>query len=475
MRLTDLSKYLILLCFVVCSSQEMTAFGNPLGSATPKAPVHVFYIDPVKGSMNGDGSIARPWSTLEAVVAANLINGQDKASGAVHAGDLIYLYNGNHGSVDLSTYSGKFVNTDFITIQAAPSNTPVLNKLTLESCSHWAIRGLTFLNPTTIPQNYILVRFNQCDNILFDSNTIYSQSDVSKWTPTNWQTSSAYYGLYFTGVSSTLTNNTIKNIQNGVYIGGDGVILKSNTIDYFSNDGIEFSAGNSVIQSNRVTNHYGHYDTGLHADLIQGWTVGGLVTSNVVIDSNIVIASTGTYPQIPPVPTCVGVDMIQGISIFDGVWNNVTVTNNVVAAAAYHGMGFYGVSNSVIANNTVIRQGADQNYVAWIGVFESAGQTVTNTVVRNNIANNFQISVAGTVNDHNISLSNNNVWNNVSSNTIVLDPTKVFVTYQPSTATFNLNLSKTSPAVGTGTSRSAPKLNILGGTRNTLKENIGAY
>ena len=86
------------------------------GSVLPHIPYNVFYADPINGSMNGDGSATRPWTTLQAIVAAKLINGQDNTSGVVHAGDIIYLKSGNHGSVTLNKWYGKFVNTDMITI-----------------------------------------------------------------------------------------------------------------------------------------------------------------------------------------------------------------------------------------------------------------------------------------------------------------------------------------------------------------------
>ena len=112
------------LCFIVCLSIEAQAGTVQIGCATPKRPVHIYYADPVNGSMNGDGSAARPWSTLSAIVSANLINGQDKTSGVVHAGDVIYLLSGNHGAVYLDPHhgSGKYANTEYITIQAAPGN-----------------------------------------------------------------------------------------------------------------------------------------------------------------------------------------------------------------------------------------------------------------------------------------------------------------------------------------------------------------
>ena len=464
---------------MVCTSLEAQTGSTSMGCAVPKRPVHIYYSDPINGSMNGDGSLARPWGALANVIAAHLINGQDKTTGVVHAGDLIYLFSGDHGSIYLDQWHGKVVNTDFITIQAAPGQVPVLDQLMVDGASKWVFRGLTISQTASAPSsNLILTRFSSSNNILFDRNTICSQADVSQWGPSDWAASAAYYGLYFDGTSSTITNNKVKNVENGIGFNGSSNILKSNVIDCFANDGVDFTVSNSLIQYNSVTNHYGQWNDGAHHDGFQGWTVGGAINSNVVIDSNIVMASTGIYPAIPPQPTGVGDDYLQGLTIFDGEWTNLTVTNNVVAAAAWHGLSMYGISNSVIANNTVVNQSSDPELSAWIGVFSQSGQTMTNVIVRNNIANNFEVFQPGVVvDDHNLSLTaaNANSWSNVPSNIAVSDPTTVFVTYVPSSATYNFNLNHGSPAIGAGSASSSPIVDIVNHLRNLSYFDIGAY
>jgi Right handed beta helix region len=474
---------LSLLFSMIASSLCAQTTGKPIGSAVPKRPLHIYYADPINGSMNGDGSAARPWSTLSAVIAANLINGQDKTSGVVHAGDLLYLLSGHHGSIHLKAGTNNCVNTDFISVQAAPGNVPILDQLLVEGASKWIFRGMT-ISQTAPSSNsrLILARFSGCDNIVLDKNIVCSQPDVSKWGPSDWASMAAFYGIYFDGTSSTIINNTVVNVENGVYIAGDGIILRSNAIDSFANDGIDFSSNDSIIQYNSVTNHYGQWNDGQHHDGIQGWSLNGLMGSNVVIDSNIVMASTGIYPAIPQ-PTGVGDDYMQGLSIFDPPWTNVTVTNNVVAAAGYHGLSMYGITNSVIANNTVVNQSSDADFIAWLGVFAVSGVPMSNVIVQNNIANNFKVLNPGAVvDDHNLSFTynsiytwSNNSWSNVPSNIVVSDPKTVFVKYQPSSASFDFNLVTGSPAIGAGNAANAPMLDILKRTRNPLRIDLGAY
>ncbi len=463
-----------LLCMAVCSSLHAQA--TPIGCGVPKRPVHIYYADPVKGSMNGDGSAMRPWSTLQAVFEAGLINGQDKASGVVHAGDLIYLMTGYHGKINIDPWhgSGKVLNTDFITIQGAPGNLPVLGPLYGQQASHWVFRGLIFQNP---PEGAVgeLVYFNHTDNILFDKNTCYSVPDATNWTPTDWANSCSGLGIYIdTSTSCTISRNNFSNLEGGAGIGGDGIIFTQNTIDYFANDGIDFFASNCIISQNVITNHYGLWNDGYHHDGMQGWTYwDSASTSNVVIDRNLVIASTGAYAAIPIVPTGGADDYLQGISIFDGVWNNVTVTNNVVVARqAYHGLSLYGMTNATIENNTVIGQFANGFNQVWLGVFVSqTGAPPVNVAVRNNIANAFALA-SGVSYDHNLAF----VDIGLNLGVPIVDPQTVFVNYSGSTGIpYDFHLCSGSPAIGTGTSAGAPTVDFSGKVRSPSSIDIGAY
>ena len=442
------------------------------GSPTPRAPINVFYIDPVNGSMNGDGSLARPWSTLQAVVAANLINGANKTTGAVHAGDLIYLLSGNHGSVTLS--GANVQNTDFITIQAAPQLTPVLNQLTVTNGSNWVFSGLSLTTPSTIPQHYHLAFLSGCSNIIFTRNKLSSASTVRGWTPQDWMTSVAYRGVYCSGNNITISYNTLYFVRFGITTEGDNVVVNGNLIDCFADDGIDFTSTNTVITRNSIINHYGHLNDGNHNDFIQGWPAGSEPLHNILIDRNTVLYSTNEYPYIiPSFSSGIEGEIIQGISIFDGTTTNLTATNNVIVDSAYHGLAFYGLSNSVIANNTLYNSATQ--YESWVGVFPQGSINPSNVIVRNNLSPNFNLAKVGVTDDHNIAFIPGSAWSHVASETLVTDPTTIFVKFVPSTASFDFNLKTGSPAIGTGNSQYAPTIDILGRTRNPSKMDIGAY
>ena len=93
---------------------------------------HSFYVDPSVGSVNNNGSTNAPWSTLSAVISAQLFT-----NNTIKAGDTVYLRSGNHGSI---TLSGQ--NSDFITIAADAGATPVITSVNITG-SKWIVKGLT--------------------------------------------------------------------------------------------------------------------------------------------------------------------------------------------------------------------------------------------------------------------------------------------------------------------------------------------
>ena len=139
------------------------------GASTPAAPKKIYYADPINGSsLKGLGTKAKPWGSFQSIVEAKMIDGSDLSKGKVRAGDVIYLMNGNHGSVSL--WGPAYVNTSFITLQAAPGHKPVMNSLTLANCSRWVVRGLTFENPPVVEQRKPLLIAQNSSELIIDAN-----------------------------------------------------------------------------------------------------------------------------------------------------------------------------------------------------------------------------------------------------------------------------------------------------------------
>jgi hypothetical protein len=112
--------------------------------ATPLSPAASFYIDPVQGSDDGDGSAAHPWRSLQAVFDDGLVATQDwpdypyadgmqlvpvHPDAPVRAGDTLWLRSGYHG--DLLVQHA--YNSAPITIAAEPGQAPQVRSLVVQA------------------------------------------------------------------------------------------------------------------------------------------------------------------------------------------------------------------------------------------------------------------------------------------------------------------------------------------------------
>jgi hypothetical protein len=150
------------------------------GCAEPAAAFnHLYYADPVGGSMTNDGSKAHPWGSLSAMVDAGKL--PPAAAAVVAPGDAIYLLSGNHG---IFAVDNAF-NSDFITIESAPGEQATLAGITIYGGSHWVFSGLLIQNLNN--GGYTFGARLDLDDVVFTSNVVESQADVSGWAQADWQ------------------------------------------------------------------------------------------------------------------------------------------------------------------------------------------------------------------------------------------------------------------------------------------------
>jgi hypothetical protein len=351
-----------------------------------KLGAHSFYVDPVHGSSQGDGSQAHPWRNLEQVAndglfanaprrgrvgargnveavvgaAAGALAAGDRG-GQIHGGDTVYLMSGDHGVVTLQGYFGHtlegYDNDDFITITAAPGQTPVLRQLRIVGGAKWVFRGLTFqsLNPnpdyaaggSNVKDFFLVSLTGPHDNIVLDRNHFQSAPDVSNWGIQDWIRKRASGILDYQGSCVALTNNTLENIGNGIQTQSSSkVLIQGDVIDHFADDGIDYGSSELLIANNRITNSVEDGD-GIHRDAMQGQpNLPTSVLSDVTIRDNTVIRLLDPNLRFP--------GYLQGIDTFDGVWRNVRVTGNVVITDAGHGISFYGAHGIEISHNLLL-------------------------------------------------------------------------------------------------------------------------
>lgn len=495
-----LSALFIALFLASTGTNEVHAVSVASGCAVPKSPPErrAFYVDPVTGNMSNDGSITRPWKTLAEVLdnsrkliatqthPANYQRGDQRLinknpSAPIKPGDIIYLNSGDHGHVQLVGA----INKEFITVQAAPGQTPALRSLIINGASKWLLVGLKIQGESdgsgNSTSNPALIQFGRnqwfgpTTNIVFAGNSVSTTDDTSAWSNEDWVRKPFTFGIFSSANCVSISGNHFFNLRNALQFDGDHHLVFDNNFDNFGNDAIEVVAGNATIRNNRIIKGRHTKSEPLHPDGIQGWTRPGVTNTNVVIDGNIII-KTGD-PQVTE---------MQGIGIFDGKWNGLTITNNVVITNHWHGISISGVENAKIINNTVLAYDPISR-PTWISVNKAKDGTLPkNVIVRNNITTRLVYTEEGVTADHNLVAKM--ITTSVQGKPIYVTKPGIFGNHNSidpniydgltrvdhSKELYDLRLKPSSPALGNGNPDQAPNTDILGKQRKPPID-IGAY
>jgi len=120
--------------------------------AVSTAHAATFYCDPINGSLQGDGSNARPWRTIEEVLQARRIQLRDRAGNPanpeapVKPGDTVLLRSGWHGVIRIA----QGYNDQFITIAADQGHATQVGWIEIGEGRKWCLRELT-VSPSLAP------------------------------------------------------------------------------------------------------------------------------------------------------------------------------------------------------------------------------------------------------------------------------------------------------------------------------------
>ncbi len=421
-----------------------------------------FYVDPVNGNMNNDGSSANPWRTLAEVLSSNKIESrsyakpyvvgsqptQIKNAGApVKAGDAIYLRNGNHGTVMIQDYS----NLEFIAVRAQAGHNPRLERLYVTAASNFVFEGLT-VTPNTLSAGGTIVEISDhnfhgpASNIVIAKNTVYSTLSSSAYSAANWLNAAS--GIMSYSPCTTIVENNITNVRFGGGVLNVDSIMDSNLVQNFSGDGLRINASrttliNNTIMDSRLEDSDGDDN---HDDGIQSFNLGSDPFYDMTIEANTIIESTN--------PNNTFKSGMQGIGIFDGVYDRLKVLNNVVSVTFYQDIGILGTRNSIIANNTVV--GHPQS---WCGLFDSkTGAAPVNSTFKNNIGYIIIAPASGS-----------------SNNITVTNPNDHFVTFDNVNKVYDFHLKSTSTAKTAGVPLQTVLKDIEGKVRSTTTPSVGAY
>ena len=531
---------LLLACAVPVRAAQVYS-GCAVPSPTPR---HVWYIDPVHGktpAAGGNGSQASPWNSLSGVLSgawsANVtvpgysrpllssvpynhaFNGQCCAAVAdqlgnppVQPGDALMLMSGNYGDISIGNFNQPTTNSDFVTVEAAPGQTPVFSTLLLDRTNKWVFNAIKVQSLMgTNGNTQALVGLTDqgaaypTTDIILENMQISSADSTAGWSKAQW-IAQARWGFVASGLAGNGTNgepNTrcislagshIQNVRFGAILAANNLLFTNNVIDHFGDDAIDYAANNLAITHNTIHDNLDLGD-GNHEDAMQGQNgplaAGAALNyfSNILIDSNLVVRQTDPQLAFP--------QYLQGIDAFDEDWTNVTVTNNVVITSACNAIAFGSIHNSLIANNTVLNDGLFPipGCIAAINVGGASheGPLSTNTIVRNNLTSQLNIDTrdTGVVPDHNVVLCCgpgpfitwyvNGVVQFISQpgtymngNIIETEGAKgEFVNFNPATLTYTVLLKSSAQAIGAGVA-GAPTTDIAGVTRKAPYA-VGAY
>ncbi len=437
-----------------------------LSLAAPPAGATEFWVDPVKGSDDADGSAATPWRSLQATIEQKVETRRwqshpwaegmplvpANAGAPVKAGDTIWLRSGDHGALSIV----EACNSGDVTVAAEAGQVPRFTNVEVRSSQHWVLRGFS-VSPShgATPSTATIVTVEDhgwtgpSSDVVVEGFDVFTVPDERAWSSReDWSTLSAN-GLSADADRVTVRNCRLRNVNYGIQMSGAGSRVEHNLVDGFCGDGLRGLGDGEVFEYNLVKNARAVNDT--HRDGFQSWSVGdGGVGTGVVRDvtlrGNVFIGFESS--SVPFAGT------LQGIGCFDGTYDGWVVENNVVITEHWHGISLYGARNSRVANNTVlglVDPVVEDGRVPgppWILVTaHKDGTPSSDTVVRNNLATSLTAEGEGVVEDHNLILPDG------------------LAGYFVDVAGHDVRLVEGAPAVDQGSAASAPEADADGVAR----------
>jgi hypothetical protein len=515
----------LLLCYVFPAHAQLVYNGC---RTPPSAFRHVWYVDPVHGwtaAAGGNGSQTSPWNSLEAVFQATTgynypllttapylsANGSfvpGPNAGPIEPGDEVLLMNGNYGAVSVGQYEAPINNPSFVTIAAAPGQTPVFTSLSVSASSGFVFSGIKVQSLTTTKYEGAIINVGDQGASYPTSNIVLTNMNVSAadpsvystWTQAQWEANTRV-GINALGSSNganttcvSITNSHITANHFGIEMMANNSLLSGNEIDHFGDDAVDYAASNIAMIKNYIHDAL-NFNVGAHMDAFQGYAGTPVAPATYYTFNNVLIARNTIIDQVDPkLPFPIWLDGIDDYSYATAVYNNVDVINNVVVTSSGNGIVFGNLTNSTIANNTVVQDGVLTGFPFITIQPTTAGLTDANVRVFNNLTSglNMESRDPTITADHNVVMSGaggplifwyvNGVGTYIGKpgtyrNANLVDGCGAaceFINFKPSTLTYNLSLLASAPAMRAGSATDAPALDILG-TARTVPYDAGAY
>jgi hypothetical protein len=420
---------------------------GPRAAPSVTVPGQRYYVDPLSGAADNDGSEQAPWRTLAEVVTTGKIEKRAAdntlvAAGVVRAGDALVLRDGDHGKVDLSGY----FNPQMVYVLADDGARPRLGGLTLRTGRNFRFQGLTIqASGCAWGEGIVAVgdrTAGDASKIELVGNTLQSTEDATGWSKEDWK-SRACAGVWIDKATEVRAAfNEVRYVSDGVRIHESiQITVERNLIDGFREKAVPITGRTRGLKilGNLVTNAYG---TGSSQTFIHGSGCAGC--GIFVIRGNRMLAHRGDWvPATARKPT-------QGIGLFNGPFERIEIVNNLVIGNHWNGIAVLEATDVKVINNTTVL--ADVPTKSPDSLIRVTGSLST-VIVRNNLANGYEVAV-GATKDH---------------NGLVSDPAAYFVDW----AKGDYRPSEGGPAVDSGSADGAPPDDMFGRPRDD-RPDLGA-
>lgn len=410
---------------------------------------NTFYIDPINGSANGDGSKENPWGNLQEVIDSGFIESrnwsqypagelnesflQPRNQGAqIKSGDTIYLMSGNYGDLKIQGY----YNTNPIDIKAYPGQNPVFKSIYMRSVANWNFDNITIDRTGLVPVKYLFNVLSHSHlgnswNINISNSHITGSNDINSWGLTEWLNTSG--GITLNARNSIVRNNLIENVKMALMSNGDNSLIEYNTINQFAFDGIHPFGNYTTVQYNLIKNSvYTDYRKN-HDDAIQSWNYSDEPLKGVIIHGNVIIDNFDLNKSRSKF-LATRTPGMQGIGLFDGPMWDWQITNNIIVVSSHHGISAYTFKNGLISDNIIIQNPLRTDKTPWIKISvkdQFNMWPVENNVVSHNI-------VSGTISS--INESKNTIQPNYIASGLTTD---IFKDYEGENFELNDNFQNT--------------------------------
>ena len=199
------------------------------------------------------------------------------------------LMSGNYGDIVIGDYLQQVANPSFVTVEAAPGQTPVFSTLYIRSTNKWVFNGIKVQSLFGTNNNKLAAGDRHgpgaalpTSDIILENMQISSADSTDGWTKAQWvaqgrngyrEAGSAGNGTngepYTTCVS--MAGSHIQNVRIRRDLIGNNSLFSHNEIDHFGDDGIDYAASNISITHNYIHDNFDIGD-GDHEDGRKGRT-----------------------------------------------------------------------------------------------------------------------------------------------------------------------------------------------------------